>query len=165
MSSSPNGDGTTLRKWNNVGSTPAEDAMTIDRIRGPYFDKRSGRRKIEIWEGGVRRQTTYARWLVEQSLGRRLGENEHVDHIDDDKSNDDLSNLCVLTPRQNHEKEHGVAEYIKFRCPECGDWTERLAREVRHTRKQGKAGPFCGRSCAGRANQRARVAKTVYAQS
>src|SRR4051794_11885562 len=116
-----------------------------------------GRNVVNLtWPDGKRSSMTYARFLMQEHVGRVLGDDEHVDHVDDDCTNDVLNNLQILTPSANAEKRNGPMEMVTFMCPMCGTETTKKAREVRHNRKQGKPGPFCGRSCAGRANARAR---------
>ena len=61
-----------------------------------------------------KRHVTYARFLMENFYQRRLDPNkETVDHIDNDCSNDELSNLKLMTRAENAAKEQ---EYRK----ECG---------------------------------------------
>ena len=43
------------------------------------------------------RRMSYAKWLMEKELGRKLESNEVVYHIDGDKFNNELSNLEVIT--------------------------------------------------------------------
>ena len=43
------------------------------------------------------RRISYAKWLMEKELGRKLESNEVVYHIDGNKYNDELSNLEVIT--------------------------------------------------------------------
>lgn len=45
------------------------------------------------------------RLVVEKSLGRKLKHDEHIHHIDGNKTNNSLSNLKVLT-NEEHRKEH-----------------------------------------------------------
>lgn len=45
------------------------------------------------------------RLAMERLIGRRLGQNEVVHHIDGDKSNNDLTNL-VLMSRSDHARMH-----------------------------------------------------------
>ena len=94
----------------------------------------------------------YSRWLMQEALGRTLGYDETVDHIDEDKTNDALENLQILTRKGNAEKSATFRpgpEYYEFICPVCKQPARKLARFVRHNRNLGKAGPFCGRRCAG----------------
>ena len=68
-----------------------------------------------------RSSTSLARYMVSVNLGRFLTEHEHVDHIDNDKTNDIIPNLQILTPTANRAKERKrkgrlVAE---IRCPVC----------------------------------------------
>lgn len=46
------------------------------------------------------------RYVMEQHLGRRLRRDEHVHHIDGDKTNNALSNLRLLTEAE-HKSLHG----------------------------------------------------------
>lgn len=47
------------------------------------------------------------RWLVEQSLGRKLSPNEHVHHINGNGLDNRLENLAVLESR-THLSEHAT---------------------------------------------------------
>src|SRR5690606_11700315 len=78
------------------------------KVQGPYIfpsGKAKGRRYVAIIkDDGTRTTMLYSRWLMQEHLGRELGPDEHVDHIDEDKTNDDLSNLQILTPSENTRK-------------------------------------------------------------
>ena len=43
------------------------------------------------------KRVSYAKWLMEKELGRKLDKNEVIYHIDGDAYNNDLSNLKVIT--------------------------------------------------------------------
>lgn len=125
----------------------------ILQVNGPYIHSTGilkGRRYVNIiYDDGSKTSMLYSRYLMEQHLGRELTFDETVDHIDEDKTNDDLSNLQVLSRSDNIVKSK-VTEWFHFDCPVCGSPTKKLARQVRHNKKQGKAGPFCGKVCARR---------------
>ena len=75
-------------------------------------------------------------------LERFLSVTEHVDHIDNDKTNDDLSNLQILTPLENHHKEHlGKKVFIDFICPVCN---KEFNLEKRQSHRNN---PTCCRAC------------------
>ena len=42
---------------------------------------------------------SYPKWIMEQKLGRKLGPDETVDHIDDNPFNNDPSNFQILSRR------------------------------------------------------------------
>ena len=120
-------------------------------VTGPYFDSSIGRYVVNITSpDGHRRNMTWARFKLQEHLGRVLLPREHVDHMDDDKLNDDLGNLQILSPVDNALKSTGPAELVHFECPQCGIEATKKARFVRHNHNLGKAGPFCGRRCAGK---------------
>lgn len=119
-------------------------------IHGPYLDKGLDRMVVNVHRGGRHGNMTYARFLMQEHLQRVLGPDEHVDHQDEDHRNDLIDNLQILTPAANTRKTRGEIEYFEFTCPQCGNPGIQKARNVRHNRKLGKAGPFCGRSCAGK---------------
>ena len=64
-----------------------------------------GRRNVVLFNSQIDRSTvSYARYLMSVKLGRFLTDQEEVDHIDNNKTNDDPNNLQILTPEQNREK-------------------------------------------------------------
>ncbi len=96
---------------------------------------------------------TYARYLMCVHLGYILPTELEVDHKDDDKTNDDFSNLQVLTKEQNLLKQQ--YNYIMNQqvvygvyCACCGTPFLLLEREVKNRIAKGVELPFCSRSCA-----------------
>lgn len=115
----------------------------------------TGRNKVLFTDvsGKIVGGMSYARYLVCVHLGYILSSDLEVDHVDDDKTNDVLSNLQILTKQENILKQH--YKYIMteqvcygFCCAHCETYfilTERdvkmrLARNVEHA--------FCSRSCS-----------------
>lgn len=125
--------------------------MTPGQVHGPYLDKGRGRMIVTIIRpDGSKGSMTYARWLYQEHVQRVLDPEEHVDHIDEDKLNDQIGNFQLLSNLENHRKSRGEPEMVTFLCPTCGVEATKLARMVRHNRKLGRAGPFCGKLCAGK---------------
>lgn len=50
----------------------------------------------------------YARYLMSVKLGRILNDDETVDHIDNNKLNDDINNLQILSREDNIAKYHST---------------------------------------------------------
>lgn len=126
------------------------------KIYGPYTRK-DGRQHIIKYENGKRTTQSYPRYLMEQKLGRELLPNEHVDHIDEDFTNNVISNLQILTQKENNKKHFIVnnkqEKLFNGICSVCGISFTKPLRYVKHN--QGtykKSGPFCSRSCAGKHN-------------
>lgn len=124
------------------------------KIRGPYFAAKDGRCLVDVFCDGRYRTTQLAKLLLEIKLRRRLVDDETVDHQDDDCTNDSPENLQLLSRSENSSKRpvYRSAEYVKFRCPQCGVYAEAEMRNVRSNRAKGKSGPFCSRRCAGKAS-------------
>lgn len=122
------------------------------KVYGPYRNGEGRAFVITVFEDGSRETTSYPKWLMEQQLGRKLDRDlETVHHKDEDFRNDSLDNFELKT-RSQHAKDHArPKEMATFACPQCGCDFEKEARVVRHNqKKQGKAGPFCSKSCAGK---------------
>ncbi|UKM62858.1 putative homing endonuclease [Aeromonas phage P19] len=65
---------------------------------------------------------SYARYLMSVHLGRILNPEEHVDHKDEDKTNDVISNLQIMTVSENnkkHAKSKGGRQMVEYECPIC----------------------------------------------
>ena len=94
---------------------------------------------------------SYARYLICVKLGYILSSEFEVDHIDDDKTNDDIGNLQVLTSEENKLKEQ--FRYIEneqvhygFTCPICNiNFLKDKSRSYEYISK-GKQ-PTCSREC------------------
>jgi HNH endonuclease len=119
-------------------------------VYGPYRRK-DGRQVVIHYDGKTRRTQSYPRYLMEQFLGRKLESWEQVDHINNDPTDDRLENFQLLTQAENIRKGAKPAEIYQFICPICFKWSEKSAAVVRANRKRGSSGPYCSRSCAGKA--------------
>lgn len=124
-----------------------DSKMIEGNVTGPYEYK--GRRWVTIERPGYKANMTYSRFLMQEHLGRVLGPEEHVDHVDEDRLNDTIDNYQILSPAENTVKSKGQAAFLDLVCEWCGGGFVRLASLERGNRKKGKFGPFCGRSCAG----------------
>lgn len=126
----------------------------IKKVHGPYRRKTDGRQHvIIIYHDGSRKTVSYPKYLTEKRLGRYLEPHETVDHEDGNFYNNDPSNIKVIS-RSRHSYSH--ARRVKkenFKCPTCEKTFTiggKRLNDVVQNRKKGKAGPFCGRSCAGK---------------
>lgn len=121
------------------------------RLTRVYHCK-DGRRRIDLVGPDYRRTFQIARLIIEAELGRTLTQDETVDHINGDKTNDAVENLRVLTLSQNSADSAIKLVSQDFTCPNCNSeftLTKRRLKDAVWNRMKGKAGPFCGRSCAG----------------
>lgn len=105
-------------------------------INKPYICKRDGRRRCRVeYTIGTKvyqRGVAYARFLLEHHLGRKLKSSEEVDHKDENPLNDDLSNLQVLTQRQNTAKSHKLKpRSVKQGAGRLTDATVRKLRKLK----------------------------------
>lgn len=121
------------------------------KIYGPYLRK-DGRKHIIMQDSeiGLKKTVSYPRYLMEQHLGRKLEDWETVDHIDGDFTNDDFSNLQILSLADNIRKSAPKRKTYTFVCPCCGKKATKFLNQVEHNWKNGKSGPFCSKSCAGK---------------
>lgn len=113
--------------------------------------------RVERLSDGTKRSVLEHREVMEAHLGRKLESWECVHHRDGNRANNALGNLEVIS-RGDHAREHARSEeLVVFACPECGGQGTKPARVVRSNRKQGKAGPFCSKSCSGKWSRRRQV--------
>lgn len=101
---------------------------------GYIINGSEGRRIVMlIAPDGTRKCTAYARYLMSVKLGRYLDKTETVDHINEDKSDDRIDNLQILSNADNIKKhakhvarayEHGTYRSYRHggcRCDACKD--------------------------------------------
>ena len=100
-----------------------EYPYSADWKRGYLVVNGEGRRTVILYNSpSDRSSTSYARCLVSVSVGRYLSDDEHVDHIDDDKTNDCIGNLQILTLKANNQKQRKKKGrlVVEIKCPVCG---------------------------------------------
>lgn len=111
-------------------------------FRGPYI-RPDGRRFVSIrYNSGKTSTTLLSRFKMTVHKGRPLKASEHVDHRDDDKTNDSFSNLQILTLRQNSAKAsaHKYGEPQETQCAKCG-------KTLIKSKSRLKPRTFCSSSC------------------
>ena len=116
-------------------------------VFGPYL-RNDGRKQVNLTGNNKRTGISYPKALVEVHLGRRLSNDETVDHKDRNKQNDDINNLAIIK-RKEHCKLDAI--YVKvddMNCSMCGKLFK-LSRSQHDTRSLSKAGPFCSKQCSG----------------
>ena len=117
-------------------------------VYGPYGSKR---KIVVLVSPGHRTTMYYARYLMSLHVGRELTDDEEVDHVDDDYTNDVIENLQILTPEQNREKQNRLRlqrSLVTLTCPECRREFTRPRRDT-NLRPGGPESPSCcSRSCS-----------------
>lgn len=130
------------------------DSPYIDYlIYGPYYCKSAKRNKIILIneKDNSKLQMTWARYMMSIKINQVLDSEEHVDHIDDNSTNDILENLQILNHSDHAKKtliDKAVTKTIvTIQCPECNTIFE---REKNHTHLINKRfmRTFCSRRCA-----------------
>ena len=116
-------------------------------VYGPYIGTDGRRRCVLYFAPKNTSSKAYARLLMESHLGRLLGADEHVDHIDGNSANDSIENLQVLKVCDHKEKSATEAAKrstsLMLHCPVCGG----LFTCQRHRRAL-TAAPCCSQRCA-----------------
>lgn len=116
------------------------------KVYGPYIHAGQGRYYVYLVNPKHRTSTSYARYLMSIHLGRLLTREEEVDHIDNNKQNDSIDNLQIVTKQYNRAKNRKPT-LVKLVCPNCLIEFIR-PRNQTHLVKGGKIPTCCSRSCS-----------------
>ncbi len=137
-------------------STAVRQSKEIVKVFGPYRYAEEARPSMAgraylnvIYNDGSHGSILYSRYLAEQHLGRVLETWEHVDHIDQDHTNDNLDNLQVLTASEHAAKTARCVKpvtMIERVCPRCDTTFTRPERYFRSKKDSRRA--FCSKSCS-----------------
>lgn len=88
------------------------------------------------------------RVVMENYIGRPLLDEEDVHHKNEDKTDNRIENLEILTKSEHSKKHNLVKEKIIITC-KCGTIFELSPHQYRLQIKRNKSGQvFCSRSCA-----------------
>jgi hypothetical protein len=89
--------------WYINDSKGASSGYIIKRVRQKRMNGK--------YKGRMHRVTIFQhRYVMEKHLGRKLNKYEHVHHIDMKKTNNDISNLWLCTPKQHMSAHHSFNE-------------------------------------------------------
>ena len=109
------------------------------------------RKHVVLFNTNEDRSTTaYARYLLSVKLGRYLTIDEEADHKDEDKTNDSVDNLQILSGRNNRIKssQHPL---VNLTCPTCKIEFQRTRTELRGHRHRIEENTICcSRTCGGK---------------
>lgn len=99
-----------------------------------------------------RTTSSRARYRMSTNLGRFLKDDEHVDHIDNDKSNDDINNLQILSPLENRIKQEKLyreqnPSEVSLICATCTKTFKREIKNYNYKKKKGQEKFYCSRPC------------------
>ncbi len=131
-----------------------EYPFSVDYRVGYLNTNKEPRRVVSLISNeGKRTSVSYARYLMSCELKRYLRKEEQVDHIDNNKLNDNIENLQILSQKENSIKKnmfYGIKlkEDVTLICPVCDVSFSRPARNIDFKLKSGKT-PCCSRKCGG----------------
>ncbi len=110
------------------------------------FHKKMKRRMACLVSKKNRTTISYARYLMSVHLGRKLKKTETVDHINEDKLNDSLENLQILSNADNIKKSAKGRAMATLKCPVCSNFFTKEKRQT-HLIKGGNP-TCCSRKCS-----------------
>ena len=139
------------------------------KVYGPYIRKKDSRKHVVIYDPTAtpkRTTVSYPKYLMEQHLGRKLTDDETVDHIDEDYTNDAISNLRIIPRADNAKRSAPKMILVDGQCAMCGV-TFTLTRAQMKLERQGRkcAGPFCGKVCQGKYSRSVQLSDQVLGRA
>ena len=123
-----------------------------------YIVVSNQRKSICLFNNSKDRTTiSYARYLMGVKLGYEVPDHLEVDHRDDDKTNDDINNLQLLTTQENIDKENkrraGITvPYQNVVCKKCSAFFTIDTSYYNKKIKAGNKNIFCTESCRSKFN-------------
>lgn len=107
---------------------------------------------IAIENTKQRTTLSYARYLMSVHSKRILNKDEQVDHLNNDKADDRLENLQILSSAENKKKQEDFyssshPKYIQLKCGCCGKIFDSLLKNYTFNLKAGRSIFYCSRPC------------------
>lgn len=108
-------------------------------------NKEPRRLVLLVKHNGTKTSISYARYLYSCKIKQYLDKTVQVDHIDNNKMNDIIENLQLLSFLENNLKSKKACLLFNFICPIC-----KKEFVLTKQRAYGKTNPTCSRSCGGK---------------
>lgn len=129
-----------------------EYPFSEDWKSGYIVTNSENRKNVILYNTPKDRSTvSYARYLMSVKLKRYLTELEQVDHIDNDRTNDIISNLQILSVKENMVKFakyfYGGRKYVLLKCPVCSGIFSRKANLTQMMQCFKNRIPCCSKLC------------------
>lgn len=122
--------------------------------KGYLWVNNENRKVITLTNDGVITFTmTYARYLMSVKLGHEIPDGFEVDHINNDKTDDCIENLQILTAEQNRLKQAWwysamIVQWTIVPCDYCRELMYITQGEINNRIRKGVHNLFCSRSCS-----------------
>ncbi len=127
--------------------------MEVDLFDGiivyKQWHKKQGRWYAYLYTPLTKHHTTmsWAKYVMCMHLNRTLDpDKETVDHINNDKTDDRIENLQLLTRKDNSAKSAKGRTLVTLNCPQCAIEFTREKRQTHLTK--GGVRTFCSRRCS-----------------
>ncbi len=109
-------------------------------------------------------QIKLSRLLMSEFLNRPLEEDEHIHHINGDKTDDRIENLAIMSPQDHislHTKGDKHWRWIKNRTKICLNCNQEFSRDDTHHFARNK---FCSVQCSSQYHSKERSCKAKITQ-
>lgn len=117
-------------------------------VNGYLIKDKDGRMDIHLMLGygkkPSRKCISYAKYLWMSHYKMDVPDGYQVDHINNDKTDDRIENLQLLTRADNIRKSHRMKALSTVICPVCGKEFEFETRNLKF-----RPNPCCSRKCGG----------------
>jgi len=127
----------------------------VKKIYGPYTSKDGRQRVVIVFIDNSKKTISYPKFFMQEYIGRLIEEPETIDHIDGNPLNNTVENLRIVNRSKHVSLDVKRVKAQEFKCGVCGTnfilESSKLNDAVQN-RKKGHTGPFCSRSCAGKAS-------------
>ncbi len=119
-----------------------------------YNNQKDGRSRVVIVDDvGKHTSKSYPRFLMEQSINRKLLPEEDVHHIDGDVTNNDISNLKIVLHgehQRHHSTKYTDTEQVCCVCGKKFIYTgKQMQRYYSDLRRGRNRSITCSKRCAG----------------
>lgn len=119
------------------------------------FNKISGRHEVTLYDKSIgTKRLSRARYNMCVNLGYEPDSNIHVDHINEDKTNDSIENLQLLTHSENVKKHFDFRRNWepmkeKYICSECNsEFIEDHGIAIQRKKQSISGDLFCSMDCS-----------------